>query len=121
MKTIETKDTFGNIKSYEVVEKIPEGFFVWNIGNNMGSDEYIPLCELLSKDDKYSINPNTVKAIKLSCESVKLLREAASYGVESLKKAKQVVARKSEPKSCRAKKKLELATKVLPIYMQITE
>lgn len=80
--TITTTDTFGNVKSYQVVEKIPHGFHVWNIGDNMGHDEYIPLCEKLnpgaSKDsvEYYSINPNTVKAIKLNIEEVKLLRRA---------------------------------------------
>ena len=43
--TITTKDTFGKTRSYELVGKIPSGFFVWNIGENMGTDEYIPICE----------------------------------------------------------------------------
>lgn len=30
---------------FEIVNKIPVGFFVWNIGENMGSDEYIPLAQ----------------------------------------------------------------------------
>ena len=25
---------------FEIVDKIPVSFFVWNIGENMGSDEY---------------------------------------------------------------------------------
>lgn len=29
---------------FEIVEKIPACFFVWNIGENMGTDEYIPIC-----------------------------------------------------------------------------
>ena len=30
---------------FEIVEKIPVGFFIWNIGENMGTHEYIPVCE----------------------------------------------------------------------------
>lgn len=30
---------------FEIVDNIPVGFFVWNIGENMGSDEYIPLAQ----------------------------------------------------------------------------
>ena len=37
---------------FEIVEKIPEGFFIWNIGENMGSDAYIPLCQDLHPEDK---------------------------------------------------------------------
>lgn len=68
--TITTTDTFGKCSTYEVVNKIPYGFFVWNIGENMGTDEYIPICEDLHPEDKdnYEINPNTLKAIKLSVE-----------------------------------------------------
>ena len=53
---------------FEIVEKIPRNFFVWNIGENMGSDEYIPFCEKLHPEDKdnFEININTLKAIKLS-------------------------------------------------------
>lgn len=34
-KFIESKTMF-NTHRFEVVEKIPSGFFVWNIGDNMG-------------------------------------------------------------------------------------
>ena len=40
MDTITTKDSFGAETTYKVVEKIPAGFQVWNIGqHNMGNDE----------------------------------------------------------------------------------
>ena len=45
-KLCERKDTF------EIVKKIPTNFFVWNIGENMGLDEYIPLAEDLKPNDK---------------------------------------------------------------------
>lgn len=43
-----TSETLGKTDIYKIVEKIPFGFFVWNIGENMGNDEYIPLCQYLS-------------------------------------------------------------------------
>ena len=94
--TITTKDTFGKTRSYEVVRKIPSGFFVWNIGENMGDDEYIPICEDLHPEDKdnYEININTVKAIKLSVEEVKALRKAASVGVNSKATAEKALKSK---------------------------
>ena len=40
------------IDIFEIVEKIQAGFFVWNIGENMGSNEYIPLAQDLHPEDK---------------------------------------------------------------------
>lgn len=62
-----TSEVLGKTDVYKIVEKIPFGFYVWNIGKNMGSDEYIPLCQDLYPEikDDYSINPDTLKAIKL--------------------------------------------------------
>lgn len=47
MKNVILKDgkiyseSFGKVDVFEIVDKIPTGFFVWNIGDNMGHDEYI--------------------------------------------------------------------------------
>ena len=34
-------ESFGKVDVFEVVDKIPAGFFVWNIGENMGHDLYL--------------------------------------------------------------------------------
>ena len=119
-KTITTKDTFGKSRSYEVVEKIPSGFFVWNIGENMGDDEYIPICEDLHPEDKdnYEINPNTLKAIKLSAEEVKALRKAASWGVYSMATAEKALRSKRTGYS--ADRKRKAATATIDIFKRIT-
>ena len=119
-KTITTKDTFGNSSSYEVVEKIPSGFFVWNIGENMGSDEYIPICEDLHPEEKdnYEINPNTLKAIKLSVEEVKVLRKAAHVGIVSKKTAEKAL--KSKRRGYWSDRKRAEAEKTIDIFKRIT-
>ena len=119
-KTITTKDTFGKTRSYEVVGKIPLGFFVWNIGENMGTDEYIPICEDLHPENKdnYEININTVKAIKLSVEEVKALREAATVGVNS--KATAEKALKSKRRGYWSDRKRAEAEKTIDIFKRIT-
>lgn len=119
-KTITTKDTFGKSRSYEVVEKIPLGFFVWNIGENMGSNEYIPLAQDLHPEDKdnYEINPNTVKAIKLNVEEVKALRKAASVGINSKKTAEKAL--KSKRRGYWSDRKREQAEKTIDIFNRIT-
>lgn len=118
--TITTKDTFGKTRSYEVVRKIPSGFFVWNIGENMGDDEYIPICEDLHPEveDNYEININTVKAIKLSIEEVKALREAATVGVNS--KATAEKALKSKRRGYWSDRKRAEAEKTIDIFKRIT-
>lgn len=119
-KTITTKDTFGKSTIYEVVGKIPAGFFVWNIGENMGTDEYIPICEDLHPDDKdnYEINPNTVKAIKLSREDVEALRKAAHVGINSKKTAEKAL--KSKRTGYNADRKRKAATDTIDIFKRIT-
>lgn len=120
IEILETKNTFGEITSYKVVEKIPAGFEVWNIGENMGTDEYIPLCEKLHPENKkdYSINRDTVKAIKLNPDDVKILREAAGYGASNIINCEKALRR--QPKSYMARRKYELAKKALPIFEKIS-
>lgn len=105
---------------FEIVEKIPSGFFVWNIGENMGSDEYIPLAQDLKPGDKenFEINPYTLKAIKLSVEDVKLLRAAASVGIVSKSTAEK--AMKSKRKGYWSNRKREQAEKTIEIFNRIT-
>ena len=98
MKNVIIKDgkiyseSFGKVDVFEIVDKIPTGFFVWNIGDNMGHDEYIPVCQDLRPGDKdsFEINARTLKAIKLSMEEVQLLRKAAGYGVNSKETAENI-------------------------------
>ena len=112
----ERKDVF------EIVERVAEGFIVWNIGENMGTDEYIPFAMRLSYnkyDDNYHcINTNNLKAIKLPVEEVKLLREASHNGVSSLTEAEKAL--KSKRKGYWSDRKRECAEKTIDIFRRIT-
>lgn len=81
---------------FEIVDKIPGNFYIWNIGENMGSDEWIPLAQDLKPGDKenFEINPETLKAIRLNPEEVQILRKAAGVGVNSLKTAEKALRSK---------------------------
>lgn len=107
----ERKDVF------EIVEKIPVGFFVWNIGDNMGHDEYIPICKDLHKED-FEIDTTDLKAIKLPIEEVKALRQAARCGVVS--KATAEKALKSKRKGYNADRKRKAAAATIEIFERIT-
>ena len=88
-----TSKILWNENTFEVVDKIPENYFVWNIGSIDGYEEYIPVCELLYPKTKgcYDINPLTLKAIKLPIEEVHKLMKAAKSGVNSLKSAERAL------------------------------
>lgn len=108
------------IDIFEIVEKIPAGFFVWNIGENMGSNEYIPLAQDLHPENKdcYEINPNTLKALKLQPEEVKALRQAAGWGVNSKTTAEKAL--KSKRTGYNADRKRKAATATIEIFNRIT-
>ena len=110
----ERKDVF------EIVEKIPNGFFVWNIGDNMGHDEYIPLCKDLHPEDKenFEIDATTLKAIKLPINEVKALREAAHIGIVSKKTAEKAL--KSKRRGYWSDRKREAANATIEIFNKIT-
>ena len=105
---------------FEIVEKIPSNYFIWNIGENMGTDEYIPICEDLHPEDKdsYDINVSTLKAIKLSREEVETLREAAHIGIVSKKTAEKAL--KSKRRGYWSDRKREQAEKTIDIFRRIT-
>ena len=79
--------------SFEIVEKIPVGYEIWNIGNHMQSAELVPLCQ---SDESYYINPNTLKAIKMIPEDATIVKKASAlYGLSSSKACVKYLKRKS--------------------------
>lgn len=110
-----------NENVFQIVDRIPAGFSIWNIGANMKSTEWIPLCENLHPEDKedYSINPDTLKAIKLPENEVQLLRDAAHFGVNSLATAEKAL--KSHRRGYMSDRKREQAEKVIDIFRRISE
>ena len=94
---------------FEVVEKIPHGFFVWNIGDNMTSG-YLPLCES-ANDPEYpgTINATTLKAIKMNENELEILKKVAGYGYTSKNAKKSGI--KYAVKYC-GEETVKLATKI---------
>lgn len=124
MASITTTSILGETDTFEVVDSIPPGYFVWNIGGNMGTDEYIPLCRSLypglPKDNplRYHIDADFLKAIKLPREEVTILREAAANGISSLEEAQKAAVIKVRGKFTAEKQ--SIAVKALPIFQRIT-
>ena len=105
---------------FEIVGRIPANFFVWNIGENMGTHDYIPLCEDLHPEDKenYEINPATLKAIRVTPEEWEKLNDAASVGVNSLQTAAKAL--KSKRRGYWSDRKRAAAELTIDIFMKIS-
>ena len=105
---------------FEIVDKIPGNFYIWNIGENMGSDEWIPLAQDLNPGDKenFEINPETLKAIRLNPEEVQILRKAAGIGVNNLKAAEKAL--KSKHRGYWSDRKRKAAEMTIDIFRKIS-
>lgn len=105
---------------FEIVDKIPGNFYIWNIGENMGSDEWIPLAQDLKPGDKenFEINPETLKAIRLNPEEVQILRKAAGIGVNNLKAAEKAL--KSKRRGYWSDRKRKAAEMTIDIFRKIS-
>lgn len=118
---IYTESTLNNRNDiFEIVEKIPSNYFVWNIGENMGTDEYIPICKDLHPEDKenFEIDTTSLKAIKLPVDEVEALREAAGVGINSKKTAEKAL--RSKRKGYWSDKKRKAANETIEIFNKIT-
>ena len=119
-RTITTKDTWGKENTYEIIDKIPFNFFIWNIGENIGTHEYIAVAEWLEpgNKDNYSIKPETVKVIPVKPDEWEKLNKAASVGINSLKTAEKAL--KSKRRGYWSDRKREAAKISIDIYRKIT-
>ena len=106
---------------FEIVEKIPVGFFIRNIGENMGTHEYIPVCEDLHPEDKdnYEINKATLKAVKVAPDEWEKLDKAANWGVGNLKQAEKAL--KSKRRGYTSDRKRAAAELTIEIFRRICE
>ena len=73
----------GVTHTFELVDHVPLGYSIWNIGKNM-ADGYLPLCRLAAVQPFpgwRNIEVDTLKAIK--CEGAQVILEAAGWGPET--------------------------------------
>lgn len=102
---------------YKIVDRVPRDFIVWNIGDNLGNDEFIPFCQVLP--NSCSINPNTLKAVKLPAEDVQVLRKVAGRGNTNIKNIAKRINRHS--KSDCPRELLERAAAILETITEQTQ
>lgn len=82
-----------NTHRFEIVEKIPNNYQIWCIGDNMGSPELLPLA-IVNKECQ--IDPATLKTVKMEKAEVSFLNLVAiRYGLTNLKRAKAYTNKKN--------------------------
>lgn len=87
MKKIYSKTAFTK-HEFEVVERIPANYIVWNIGNNMVNG-YLPFAQPLGYGHK--IDTETLKAIPLEQEKINTVNYAASEGLNTIEKMENYI------------------------------
>ena len=105
-------EKYGRTDNFEIVEKIPADYQIWNIGaENMGSNEYLPLCQVLNKFD---VNLLTLKTVKVEKKDFKFLNKVSMfYSLDSLSACEKVLKRKNTEKN-----KRQIAEKAKMIFQK---
>ncbi len=88
METV-TNTACGTTHTFEIVDTVPKGYRIWNIGKNM-TDGYLPLCEILPGTNS-SINIDTLKAIKI--EGAQIVLAAIGGGQNTPQKMERYIKR----------------------------
>ena len=82
---------YGTTYVFDVVDKIPEGYRIWNINQECISG-YLPLCQV--RPGSYSVIADTLKAIRMPVDEIVVLHQASvRYGANTLEKAEKILKR----------------------------
>lgn len=106
--------------TFELVEIVPRGYLIWNIGKNM-ADGYLPLCRLCAVQPFQggrNIEGDTLKAIK--CEGAQIILEATHSGADTLAAMERYIKKHQNAKDGSWERKcVENCKKALPYMRQI--
>ena len=108
-KLIDGKDSF------EIVDKIPYGYAIWNIGKNM-KDGYLPLVQVGGYDG-YQVNPNTMKAVRV--KDAQIILSAISQGEDTVKKMEAYINKHQSSKVNTTESHYEKVVKALEVMYTI--
>ncbi len=114
-KTItDGKDTF------ELVDYVPSGYEIWNIGKNM-INGYLPLCRLSQSqpfEGGRNIEADTLKAIKI--EGAQTVLAAVGYGLATVEEMERYInSHSNAKKGSLAYERAQRMKAALPIMKQI--
>ena len=107
----------GVTHTFELVDHVPLGYSIWNIGKNM-ADGYLPLCRLAAVQPFpgwRNIEVDTLKAIK--CEGAQVILEAAGWGPETPEQIERYI--KKNEKNPRKQFEVKRMKKGLPFMRKL--
>lgn len=81
--------------TFEIVDKVPYGYQVWNIGSM--TEGYLPLCKLSAFqpfEGARNVDIDTLKAIR--CDNAAAVLRAASRGGHTLEQVKEMIERNAK-------------------------
>ena len=108
---------FGVSHTFELVDRVPLGYSIWNIGKNM-ADGYLPFCRLAAVQPfpgGRDIEVNTLKAIK--CEGAQVILEAAGWGPETPEQMERYI--KKNEKNPHKQFEVKQMKKALPFMQKL--
>lgn len=105
---------WGDKRQYQVVDKIPDGYDVWNIAGINGNPEYLPLC--VCYEGTYTVMIDRLLAIKIPEADQKIMYASSMWGAGNLIKARRLLKRKNLNQRTR-----ERIEKALPLFEKYTD
>ena len=114
---MEKQTITNNGDTFELVDRVPRGYLIWNIGKNM-VDGYLPLCRLAYFQPfpgGRNIEVETLKAIK--CEGAQTILAAIGWGPETPEEMERYIE-KHERKGTHIME-VESMKKALPLMRKI--
>lgn len=104
-----------NRHTFEIVDFVPPGYQIWNIGKNM-IDGYLPLCRVIP--GTFSIEPETLKAIKI--DGAQKILAAINGGQNTIESMERYIKRYRNAKpGTWSYLQVEKMKEALPIMRQI--
>lgn len=80
--------------TFEIVNHVPLGYQIWNIGKNM-PDGYLPLCRVIPS--MYRVEADTLKAIKI--DGAQKILAAVGGGENTIEKMERYIQKHQDAKS----------------------
>lgn len=110
------QDFWGDRKKYWIVDAVPKGYMIWNIGSH-APEGFIPLC---LHDKRYRVDVNSLKVIKCENEEERqYILQAAGWGAGTLRECENNIAILKGSKSIMNKHNLDLLQKALPALKKL--
>ena len=99
----------GPTYTYEIVDSIPQGYEIWNIGDNI-EDGYLPLVQV---GNDYKVNTETMKVIKV--DGAQTILAAMGIGPKTIPEFERYIKRYSKSKRACTLRRVERFRKALEI------